>query len=72
MCKTLLTALTVATLLSSGMLGNRAEAMTLATRSALGAATADAGFVQRATNVCGSNGCVRVQTSGPRKHLSHP
>ncbi len=71
MCKTLVTALAAATLLSGGLLGNRADAMTLATPSALGVATADAGVVQQAHALCGNNGCVQVQTSAPRKHRTH-
>jgi hypothetical protein len=59
MRKTLLTAVAAAALLSGGMLGNRAEAMTLATPSALGVALADTGVVQKV--VCGYNGCVRVR-----------
>jgi len=73
MCnKTLLTALAAATILSGGMLGNRAEAMALAAPSALGVATADAALVRQAKTVCGSNGCVSVQTSRPRPRRTHP
>ncbi len=71
MCKTLVTALAAATLLSGGILGHRAEAMTPAAPSALGAASADAGLVQQAHALCGNNGCVQVQTSAPRKHRTH-
>jgi hypothetical protein len=60
----LLTALAAATILSSGM--------PLAAPAALGAAIAGTGLVQRATNVCGSNGCVRVQTTRLRKHQLPP
>jgi hypothetical protein len=68
----LLTALAAATILSSGMLDKRAAAMPLAAPAALGAAIAGTGLVQRATNVCGSNGCVRVQTTRLRKHQLPP
>ncbi len=71
MGKALLTALAAATILSGAMLGNRAEAMTLATPSALGVATADAALVQHARAVCGSNGCVQVQTSRPPPRRTH-
>ncbi len=67
----LLTALAAATLLSGGMLGSRAGAMPLVAPSALGFATADAALVQQATNVCGSNGCVRVQTQRVQHHRIH-
>jgi hypothetical protein len=60
MRKTLLAALAAAALLSGGVLGNRAEAMTLAAPSALGVAVADTGLVQKAALVCGYRGCVRV------------
>jgi hypothetical protein len=57
MHKTLFAALAAAALLSGGMLGSRAEAMTLAP-SALG--VADAGLVVKAAVVCGYYGCVRT------------
>jgi hypothetical protein len=60
MRKTLLTVFAAAALLSGGMLGNRAQAMTLAPPSALGVAVADTGLVQKAAVVCGYRGCVRV------------
>ncbi len=68
MRKTLLAALAAAALLSGGMLGNRAEAMTLAAPSALGVVAADTGLVQEAAIVCGYRGCVRVipRYYGPR------
>jgi hypothetical protein len=40
------------------MLGNQANAMTLAAPSALG--VADTGLVQKAAVLCGYNGCVRT------------
>jgi hypothetical protein len=58
MRKTLLASLAAATLLSGGMLGNRADAMALAAPSALG--IADTGPVQQAAVVCGYYGCVRT------------
>jgi hypothetical protein len=61
-----------ATLLSGGMAGNRADAMTSAAPAALGVAAAAATLVQQATNVCGSNGCVRVQTQKVRPPKKHP
>lgn len=72
MCKALLTALAAATILSGGMLGKGAEAMTFAAPSALGVATADAALVRQAAVVCGNTGCVKVQTSRVRPHRSHP
>ena len=68
----LLTGLAAATFLSSEMLGKRVEAMPLAMPSANGAATADAARVQQVVAVCGNNGCVQVQTSGPKKQRTHP
>ena len=66
----LLTGLAVATFLSSGALGKRVDAMPLTMPSAIGAATA--AFVQQAHAVCGSNGCVQVHVSGPKKPRTHP
>jgi hypothetical protein len=68
MRKTRLTALAVAAILLGGAFGERAEAMTLAPPSALGVATAHAGLVQKATVVCGMNGCAPVQTRRLQKH----
>jgi hypothetical protein len=68
MLKTLLTGLAAATFLSSGVLGKRVDAMTLATPSAIGVAA----LVQQAHAVCGNNGCVQIQVSGPKKHRTHP
>jgi hypothetical protein len=64
----LLAGLAAAMFLSSGMLGNRADAMMLATPSAIGVAAP----VQQVHAVCGNNGCVQVQVSGPKKHRAHP
>jgi hypothetical protein len=39
---------------------------------AIGAATAGAARVQQVVAVCGNNGCVQVQVSGPKKQRTHP
>jgi hypothetical protein len=62
----LLTGLAAMTILSSGTLGKRVDAMPLAMPSVTGAA-----LVQQAHAVCGSNGCVQVQVAGPKKR-THP
>jgi hypothetical protein len=67
----LLTGLAAVTLLSSGTLGKRVDAMPLVAPSLIGAATADTALVQQAHAVCGSNGCVQVQVAGPKKR-THP
>jgi hypothetical protein len=59
--RTVLTALAAAAFLSGGVLGNRAGAMTLAAPSALSAAAADTGLVQKAAVGCGYHGCGRVR-----------
>ncbi len=61
MCKTLLTGLGAVALLSAGAFANQAGAMTLASPSALGVATADSGLVEKAAVVCGYYGCARVR-----------
>ena len=66
----LLTGLAAVTFLSSGTLGKRVDAVPLAMPSVIGAATA--ALVQQARAVCGSNGCVQVQVSGPKKQRTHP
>lgn len=63
MRKTLLAALGGVALLSAGAFAGQAGAMTLATPTALGAAAADGGLVEKAAVVCGYYGCARV---GPR------
>jgi hypothetical protein len=68
----LLTGLAAVTLLSSGTLGKRVDAMPLAKPPAIGAATAGAARVQQVVAVCGNNGCVQVQVSGPKKQRTHP
>ena len=67
----LLTGLAAVALFSSGTLGKPVDAMPLAMSSVIGAAAADGAFVQKARAVCGSNGCVQVQVSGPKKRI-HP
>ena len=67
----LLTGLAAVTFLSSGTLGKPVDAMPLAVPSVIGAAAADGAFVLQARAVCGSNGCVAVQVSGPKKR-THP
>ena len=66
----LLTGLAAVTFLSSGTLGKHVDAMPLTMPSAIGAATA--ALVQQAHAVCGSNGCVQVHVSGPKKPRTHP
>jgi hypothetical protein len=66
----LLTGLAAVTFLSSGALGKSVDAMPLAMPSAIGDATA--ALVQQAHAVCGSNGCVQVHVSGPKKPRTHP
>jgi hypothetical protein len=61
MRQTLLVAFATAAILSGG-LPKLANAMTPATPSELGFASPDAAFIQRATVVCGNNGCSPVQT----------
>ena len=60
MRKGLFTALAAGALLSGGALVNSAGAMTIATPSALGVASAEGGLVQKAAVVCGYYRCVRV------------
>lgn len=64
----LLPALAAAVVLAGTLLGHRAEAAPLAAPSALGIGVANTTLIERAANVCGSNGCVRVQTARLRKH----
>ena len=51
--------------------GSRAEAMPQPAPSAFTGAT-HLRFLQQATNVCGNNGCVPVQTSRVKRRLPHP
>jgi hypothetical protein len=68
----LFAAVAAAALIAGGLLANRAEAMP-APPSALRAAAADTGLVHRVVNVCGGNGCVKVQTQRVvKRHLPPP
>ena len=58
--------LVLASILWTGIVPGDAEAGTPAPLSV----TSDAPVIQRVTNVCGSNGCVRVQTQ--RVHHQKP
>jgi len=58
----LLAALAAAAVLAGGGAPDRAAAMVPAHASPPGLAAANAGLVNRVVNVCGTNGCVRVQT----------
>lgn len=68
MRKARLTARAVAAILLAGVFGRGATAMTLALPSALGVGSAPAALVQKATVVCGMNGCAEVQTKRLQKH----
>jgi hypothetical protein len=73
MRKTLFAAAALAAVLSFGASADRAAAMTGATPTELGLATADGGVVQKAALVCGRWGCRRVwrgtRVWGPRRHI---
>jgi hypothetical protein len=71
MRRPLLAALAVAMMASNGFILHRAAAMTFAAPLALGGATAGTGLVQKATAVCGNNGCVSVQVKRLDKHQLH-
>jgi hypothetical protein len=58
----LLAAFAAAAVLAGGAPLDPAAAMVPAYASPSGLAAANAGLVVRAVNVCGTNGCVRVQT----------
>jgi hypothetical protein len=62
----LFTAATIASLLLGGPAARHAEAATLAPASILG----NSGMppIQYITNICGANGCVRVQTQRIQHH----
>lgn len=66
----LLTGLAAVIFLSSGALGKPVDAMPLVMPPVIGAASAV--LVQQAHAVCGSNGCVQVHVSGPKKPRTHP
>jgi hypothetical protein len=58
--------LAVASMLLSGLVAGDAAAATLAPAPITSGGNAP--FVQPVTNVCGSNGCVRVQTQRVQHH----
>jgi len=60
------TVLAVASLLLGGLPARHAEAATLAPASILGNGSTP--LIQYITNVCGPNGCVRVQTQRIQHH----
>jgi hypothetical protein len=62
MRKILFTAFAAAIILTSGVFGHRAEAMTLIAPAAMNAAAARVAVVQPVVSVCGSNGCSVIQT----------
>ena len=62
----LLSSLAVAGMVLSGMVSGDAAAATLAPASIVSDGSAP--LVQRVTNVCGANGCVRVQTQRVQHH----
>jgi hypothetical protein len=64
---TFLTALAAATILSAGMLADRADAMPAAAPAALAAPT----LVHQAAIVCGGNGCNPVHTKAQKKRKFH-
>jgi hypothetical protein len=67
----LFAALAAAVLVTGAMPGDRAQAMTVAP-PAHGVVAPGAGFVHRVVNVCGANGCVKVQTQRVVKRHSPP
>jgi hypothetical protein len=56
--------LVLASILSCGLVAGRVEAGPLP-RPAM---DSDAQFIERVTNICGANGCVRVQTQRVQHH----
>jgi hypothetical protein len=71
MRRMLLTALAIATLVSSGILLQRAAVKAHAPAPVTDAKATDAGFFQLAANVCGPGGCVPVQVRRLDKHQIH-
>jgi hypothetical protein len=72
MRRMLLTALAVATFVSSGILLQRAAVKTHAPAPMIDAKTTDAGLFQLAANVCGAGGgCFAVQVKRLDKHQLH-
>ncbi len=70
MPKAVLTALAAAIIL--GIPAGRAEAITAAAPSALGAAAAPAPFFHKAAVVCGAFGCNPVHTKAQRRRKFQP
>jgi hypothetical protein len=68
MRKTLLSIAAASAILSTGLAVNRADAMTVATPSALAAATTEANLIEKTALVCGYYGCVRVY---PRRYYPY-
>jgi hypothetical protein len=71
MRRMLLTALAIATFVSSGLLLQRAAIKSHAPAPVTDAKASDAGFFQLAANVCGGNGCFAVQVKRLDKHQLH-
>ncbi len=59
---TILTALALSSILSSGVLGGNVEAATIGPTSASHAAAVSTIVIEWIASVCGANGCVPVQT----------
>jgi hypothetical protein len=68
----IITAVAATALLAGGMAGSEAGTMSLARQAALAANAGGASPLHLAANVCGSNGCVKVQVSPPRKRHGRP
>jgi hypothetical protein len=62
----MLTSVAVAAIFSGGTLGLPAQALTLSVQPAAHGAAVDSARLQYVANVCGTNGCVRVQTERVR------
>ena len=71
MRRMLLTALAIATFVSSGLLLQRAAIKSHAPAPVTDAKASDAGYLQLAANVCGGSGCVAVQVRRLDKHQLH-
>jgi hypothetical protein len=73
MRKIFIAAFAAAAFLAAAMPLHGAAAMPPAAASALAAAGADARLVEPVVNVCGANGCVRVQTQRVvKRHIPPP
>ena len=62
MREALLTAVAAAAILSSPLLDHRAPALALAAPAALDVGAARAAVIEPVVNICGTHGCVPVQT----------